>query len=102
MISEVFYNKANLTSALLGGRVKHFPIKDRSVIVSWRDYVMKENDSIYTLAENLFGKNLGHLWTYIADANPLRHPDSWNTGDIIKLPRIIIRDSDTDSTLRRR
>lgn len=95
MISPTFYNKKNIVKVLLGGGIYHFPAKDPSVTVEWYDYVMKANETLYTIAAKLFGKNLEYMWTYIADNNPPRMPDSWNAGDIIRLPKIIIRDSDT-------
>ena len=95
MISQNFYNKKNLTSQFLGGKVSHFPIKDPSVTSDWYDYIIKADETIYTIASRIFGINLEHLWTYIADNNPPRHPDEWSPGDVIKLPKVIIRDSDT-------
>lgn len=95
MISPTFYNKKNLVNELLDRKVAHYPIKDPSVTVEWYDYVVKAHETIYTIAEKVFGHNLEYMWTYIADNNPPRHPDEWASGDIMKLPRIIIRDSDT-------
>lgn len=95
MINSAFYNKKRLESTYLNGKVEHFPIKSRSVTLEWYDHVMLEGETIYTIAEKVFGKGLGHLWTYIADNNILRHPDSWKIGDIIKLPKVILKDSDT-------
>lgn len=99
MISQVFYNDKNLISQFLGGKVLHYPIKDPSITVEWYDYVIKRGETLYSIASKLFGKNLEYMWTYIADNNPPRLPDDWNAGDIIKLPKIIIRDSDTIKAL---
>ena len=95
MISQAFYNEQNLTAQFLGGKVLHYPIKDPSVTLTWYDYVVKANENLYTIAERIFGSNLAYLWTYIADNNPPRLPDDWKPGDIIRLPKVIIRDSDT-------
>lgn len=95
MISSAFYNKKNLTSQYLGGKIKHYPIKDRSVTLEWYTYVLRANETLYSVAERLFGDGLDHLWTYIADNNPPAHPDNWHPGDTIRLPKVIIRDSDT-------
>ena len=95
MISPSFYNKRNVVNQLLGGKVSHYPIKDASVTVEWYEYVIKSNEDLYKIAERVFGENLEHLWTYIADNNPPRLPDDWHVGDIIRLPKIIIKDSDT-------
>lgn len=94
MISASFYNKKNVVNQLLGGKVSHYPIKDPSVTIEWYEYVMKHNETLYTVAEKIFGSDLEHLWTYIADNNPPRLPDDWHVGDIVRLPKIIIRDSD--------
>lgn len=95
MISPSFYNKRNVVNHLLGGKVSHYPIKDASVTVEWYEYVVKANENLYTIAERVFGEDLEYLWTYIADNNPPRLPDDWHVGDIIRLPKIIIKDSDT-------
>lgn len=98
MISSAFYNKKNVVNQLLGGKVSHYPIKDPSVTLEWYEYVMKYNETLYTVAEKIFGSDLEHLWTYIADNNPPRLPDDWHVGDIVRLPKIIIRDSDIISS----
>lgn len=95
MISPTFYNKKNLVTYFLGGKVSHYPVKAPSVTIEWYDYVIKTNENLYTIAARIFGKHLEHLWTYIADNNPPRLPDDWNAGDIIRLPKVIIRESDT-------
>ena len=95
MISPTFYNKKNLVSESPFGEVMHFPVKDASVTLEWYEYVIKAHETIYTIAERVFGHGLEYMWTFIADNNPPRHPDDWNAGDVIKLPRIIVRDSDT-------
>ena len=97
MISPIFYNKKRLESSYLGGKVEHFPIKSRSVTLEWYDHVVLDGESIYSIAERVFGKGLTYMWTYIADNNILRHPDSWKVGDIIRLPKIIVRDSDVQN-----
>lgn len=95
MISPTFYNKKNTKSVFLNGKVKHYPIKNPSVTLESYNYILKKGETLYSIAERLFGKNLDYLWTYIADNNPLKHPDDWHEGDIIRLPRVIIKDSDT-------
>lgn len=102
MISSIFYNRANLVKVFFEGKALHFPLKDASVTLIWYNYTMTSVDSIYTLAVKVFGENLEYMWTYIADNNHIKHPDSWKTGDIIKLPKVIVRDTDTDSTLRKK
>lgn len=95
MISPTFYNKKNLISQFFEGKVSHYPIKDPSVTLEWYEYIIKANETLYSIAARIFGKNLEYMWTYIADNNPPRLPDEWNPGDVIRLPKILIRDSDT-------
>lgn len=95
MISPTFYHKKNLVSEFFSGNILHYPVKDASVTIEWYEYVIKAHETIYTIAERVFGHNLEYMWTYIADNNPPRHPDDWRAGDIIKLPKVIVRDSDT-------
>lgn len=95
MISSAFYNKRNVVTQFLGGKVPHYPIKDPSVTIEWYEYTVKVGETLYTIAEKIFGKDLEHLWTFIADNNPPRLPDDWHVGDIVRLPKIIVRDSDT-------
>ena len=95
MISPTFYNKKNLVAEYLGGLVPHYAVKDPSVTLEWYEYILQVNETLYTVAERLFGKNLEYMWTYIADNNPPRPVDDWRVGDVIRLPKIIIRDTDT-------
>lgn len=94
MISFSFYNKRNTVTQLLGGKVSHYPIKDPSITLEWYNYKLKVGETLYTIAEKIFGRDLEHLWTYIADNNPPRLPDDWHVGDVVRLPKVIIRDSD--------
>lgn len=95
MISKAFYTKANLVYQYLGGKVPHYPIKGHSVTINWYPYILHAGETLYSVAKKLFGNDLEYMWTLIADNNALRHPDEWCAGDTIKLPRVIVRDSDT-------
>lgn len=97
MISSSFYNKKNTLNQLLGGNVSHYPIKNPSVTLEWYNYTMLAGETLYTVAERIFGEDLEHLWTYIADNNPPRFPDDWHTGDIVRLPKVIVRDLETSN-----
>lgn len=99
MISPAFYNKKRLESVFLGGKVPHFPVKDRSVVTETKEYVLKYGEDFYTLAERIFGYGLSHMWTYIADCNPDVRMEELKEGDMILLPRKIIRDGDTQTTI---
>ena len=94
MISPTFYNNRNVVAEYLGGLVPHYAIKDPSVTLEWYEYILKVNETLYTVASKIFGEGLENMWTYIADNNPPRPVDDWAAGDIIRLPRVIIRDSD--------
>ena len=95
MISKSFYTKKNVVHQYLDGKVPHYPTKNPSVTLEWYEYILHAGETLYSVAQRLFGKDLGYMWTLLADNNALRHPDDWRAGDIIRLPRIIIRDSDT-------
>lgn len=99
MISPAFYNKKNIVTSFLGGKTQHYPIKSPSVTWKWYDYTLMAHETLYTVAARIFGANLEYMWTLIADNNPPRHPDEWNAGDVIRLPKIIIRDSDTQDVI---
>ena len=70
MINSNFYNKRNLITQFLGGKIQHYPIKDASVTLEWYNYSLKVDETLYTIAAKIFGQNLEYMWTYIADNNP--------------------------------
>ena len=72
MISPNFYNTKNLVSQFLGGKVLHYPVKDKSITYEWYNYVIKAHENLYTIAARIFGDGLEYMWTYIADNNPPR------------------------------
>lgn len=94
MINKEFYAKRNLIFQFLGGKVGHFSIKDATVTLEWYEYILKAGETLPIVASRIFGNNLEYLWPYIADNNPPRHPDDWAMGETIKLPKLIVRDSD--------
>lgn len=99
MININFYTQNRLIYQFLERKVPHYPVKDASITTEWYEYTVKGFENLYTIAAKVFGTGMEHLWTYIADNNPPRQPDEWRMGDIIKLPKIIIRDSDTLNVL---
>lgn len=56
MISNGFYNYHNLKQEYLGGKVKHYPIKDASITLEWYEYIVKANETLYTIAARVFVK----------------------------------------------
>lgn len=95
MISPSFYNKKNTVEGFLDNDVLCYPAKSPSVTWEWYDHILEAHETLFTVAARIFGQNLEYMWTLIADNNPPVHPDDWRAGDVIRLPRIIIRDSDT-------
>ena len=93
MINNGFYNYHNLKEEYLGGKVEHYPIKDASVTLEWYEYVVKAGETLYSIAAKVFGSTMMQNWTYIADNNPPRNPDDWRMGDVLRLPKVIIRDT---------
>lgn len=93
MINNGFYNYHNLKEEYLGGKVQHYPIKDASVTLEWYEYVVKAGETLYSIAAKVFGSTMMQNWTYIADNNPPRNPDDWRMGDVLRLPKVIIRDT---------
>ena len=93
MINNGFYNYHNLKEEYLGGKVQHYPIKDASVTLEWYEYVVKAGETLYSISAKVFGSTMMQNWTYIADNNPPRNPDDWRMGDVLRLPKVIIRDT---------
>ena len=93
MINNGFYNYHNLKEEYLGGKVQHYPIKDASVTLEWYEYVVKAGETLYSIAAKVFGSTMMQNWAYIADNNPPRNPDDWRMGDVLRLPKVIIRDT---------
>lgn len=98
MINKEYYTTNNQVSLYLNGKVRHYKAKNPSKTVKWYNYELKKGETIYTLANKLFGEGLTHLWTYIADNNIPRNPDDWMEGDTIKLPIIIVKDLESNRT----
>lgn len=95
MISNTFYNKRNLVCEYLGAKVPHYAIKEPSIILDWYEHTILKGETLYNLASKIFGDKLEYMWTYIADNNPPRLVDDWKVGDIIRLPKVIVRDTET-------
>ena len=53
-------------------------------IVQYTDYVVREDDSLWTIADNWFGE--AGRWQEIADANPQVNPDRLRVGQRLRLP----------------
>lgn len=96
MIAPAFYkNTANQSTTYLRGKFKHFKQRTPTTVVGTYEYVLSYGDTMYNLAERLFGADSEHLWYILSDINQLRMPDEWVAGEKIKLPEIIVQESAT-------
>lgn len=86
MISPDFYKKANLVT---NSKYKYFPQKDPTFGVSSYPYVLREGETVVSVAERIFGNNTG-LWTVLADLNAPRRFEDWLPGDTIILPTSVV------------
>lgn len=98
MINKNYYLTANQNSFYLGGKVKHYVAREPSKTLKHYEYRIKKGETIYSIAERLFGKGLTYFWTYIADNNIPRNPDDWAYGDTINLPIVLLKDIETNKT----
>jgi hypothetical protein len=92
MISPSYYVPDNLVQLYRGGRVRHFLQKPRTVTVSSREAILNFGDTLTSKAAELFGPENEFFWTIIADGMPVRYPDNYQAGDVIRLPRIVLND----------
>lgn len=92
MISPEYYNQNNQVKVFFGGKVKHFLRKPRTVVADSFEMALEYRDNMYSLASDLFGADMQRLWPIIADINPNRLPDEWGTGEIVRLPKVIVTD----------
>jgi nucleoid-associated protein YgaU len=93
MINPNIYAKRNLVKVLNDGKAQHYSVRDRATVVESVDYIVKQGETLYSIAKRLFGLNRQYMWTIIADINPPKMPDEWEVGDVIKLPRIIVQET---------
>jgi len=97
MIASSFYAEANVVKNFLGGKAKHYSVRPPTTVVKKYPYFLKRGDTMYSLAEKVFGKDQQHLWYIIADCNSLREIDSWEENDVVYLPELIVKDAPVDS-----
>lgn len=90
MIAPEFYTDVNKGKSFLDGRLTHFKYRDRVIVTKSYKYTLLFGDTVYSITEDIFGKDKEYLWYIIADINLLRHPDTWEMGDVINLPEIIV------------
>lgn len=98
MIHPAFYRKENLSALYLDQKVPHYPIKRRSKVVGQYPYVIKFGEDLLSIAKKIFGDSYPFYWTYIAEINSSRHPDSWLVGEVIQLPKIVVLESEKKLT----
>lgn len=96
MINPNFYkNPNNMATKFLGGGIKHYLTKDKVTVLETYPYVMDFGEDMYTLARKIFGETNQHLWTIIAEINPIRRPDDWAAGDTVNLPLLIVQENES-------
>lgn len=93
MINPIYYTSDRLIKKYLNQKLKHYPIKDRTIVLEKRLYVVQAGDTYYSIAAKLFGPNGEHNWTIIADINYLRKPDELQIGETLWLPKVILGES---------
>lgn len=93
MINKTFYTDRNKVSKIFGGVRPHFPIRPRAIVTKTYPYVLSAGEDMYSLACKLFGETNEHLWTILADVNPLRDPTDWTEGETINIPEVIVSEN---------
>lgn len=99
MINPAFYNRQNVTRVYLNGKSLHYLRRRPTVVLEKYAYTMKEGETLYHVAVQVFGEENMHLWTIIGEMNQLRQPDEWLPGDSIWLPSVILTDDSNNSTV---
>jgi nucleoid-associated protein YgaU len=92
MIDPHFYTADSLVNTYTGN-VKHYVVRPVWKVASYRTYTVQSGDTLYSLAEQIFGKGNAFNWTIISDINFVRFPDQLTPGEEIKLPLVIIKNS---------
>lgn len=90
MIDAEFYSEDSLVTLFYKGSRKHYPIRPPSVSTEVYQKTLGYGESFINTSEAIFGKGLQNLWPYLCDCNDLRHPDDWNTGDSVIIPRVVV------------
>ena len=86
-----FYTQNNqITSELAGGR-RHYPIREDMTILKKRSYILKFGESPYTLAHSIFRDD--KMYWIICDTNVTKDPMSWEAGEEIFIPEIVVENS---------
>lgn len=81
-----------MVKVYLGGKIKHYLRKPRTVTLVDHPYTTQEGDNMYSLALRLFGENSMYFWTIIADNSRLKMPDEWEPGQLVNMPEIVLND----------
>jgi len=94
MIKPNFYDTAKTVSYYFPSGLRHFFVREPSVVISKYPYRVAEGDTWYTLANKVFGSDGVYHWSILSDLNPIKDPDELIPGEIIYLPEIILNDPD--------
>lgn len=95
MINPSFYILDRKVQSFLGGKVAHFPLRLRIKVLATTSYIVKDGDTMYNIASRLFGNIGEYNWTIISEINFLRKPDELIIGEEIKLPLVILSETET-------
>lgn len=99
MINPNFYSVNNAVYQYFGGKVLHYPVREKATVVGTYEYTLSFGENMYTLASKLFGEDREFLWTILAEINELREPDDWEAGEVVKLPKVIINETIIPETI---
>ena len=94
MISPSYYIKDRKVQFYLGGKISHYVVKPRAKILGFVYYTVQAGDTLYSIAAKLFDVQGEYNWTIIADLNYLRKPDELQVGEVIKLPTVILNETE--------
>ena len=70
--------------------MEHFLPQRPYKVLKKRKHVLRQGDTIYKIASELFGEESSYFWTIIADLNPLKRVEDWRVGDTVYLPVEIV------------
>lgn len=70
------------------GRIKHFTPVRRHVVHETASRTLGIGESLYSKSQKVF-PNQPENWHITAEANRLKRPQDWSSGEVIKLPLLI-------------
>lgn len=89
-MNPTFYNRNNHIKKFFGGKIPHYPFKERIVVPKTRNYTLLEGDSYYNLCRRIFEDSNEVYWSILADINPLDYHVELLSGSNLKIPVLIL------------